>query len=200
MKLRALILASLGALALAACGQSGTYYEKSPEQVMKAIEKVRVPTALMGRSINNFRVSRPLDDTVLIVLTDSRGKELYRIVNQVEADGAGSRVITQAQTPDGKALNAKLDSHQANMMNQFTNEIVASAIEGRSFDMMFATNPAAKAMIGNNPEMQAQIQASNEAMLAISEMEQDIEQMRFEKKHGDDWGKSAGSEQGGWGN
>ena len=200
MKLRALILASLGALALAACGQSGTYYEKSPEQVMKAIEKVRVPTALMGRSINNFRVSRPLDDTVLIVLTDSRGKELYRIVNQVEADGAGSRVITQAQTPDGKALNAKLDSHQANMMNQFTNEIVASAIEGRSFDMMFATNPAAKAMIGNNPEMQAHIQASNEAMLAISEMEQDIEQMRFEKKYGDDWGKSAGSEQGGWSN
>lgn len=203
MKMRSFVLASLGALALAACGQSGTYYEKSPEQVMKAIEKVRVPTAIMGRSINGYRVSRPLDNTVLITLTDSSGKELYRIVNQVEADGNGSRVITQAQTPDGKALKAKLDSKQANMMNQFTNEIVASAIEGRSFDMMFATAPGAKALLNANPEMQAHIQASNEAMLSMSEAEQSMaeyaEQRKFERKYGDDWGKSAGGKQDGWG-
>jgi hypothetical protein len=198
MKLRTFVLASLGALALAACGQSGTYYEKSPEAVMKAIEKVSVPTAMMGRSISNFRVSRPLDDTVLIVLTDMNGKELYRIVNQVEADGNGSRVITQAQTPDGKALDANLGGQQANMMNQFTNEIVKSAIEGRSFDMMFATSPAAKAMLGNDPEMQATIDEANKAMLAISKMEQTVEQIEFEQKYGDDWGKSAGSKSDGW--
>lgn len=203
MKLRNVVLASLGALALAACGQSGTYYEKSPEDVMNAIEKVRVPTAIMGRDISGFNVSRPLDNTVLITLTDASGKELYRIVNQVEADGNGSRVISQSQTPDGKALTGKLGGHQANMMNQFNEEIVAAAIEGRSFDMMFATSPVAKSMLGNNPEMQAQIENANEAMLTMSELEQDMAdyeaQKKFEQKYGEDWGKSAGDSSEGWG-
>ncbi|MEL7188922.1 MAG: hypothetical protein AAGK17_05165 [Pseudomonadota bacterium] len=191
------------AATLAACSPSGTYYEKSPEDVLSAIEKQDMPYHMFGDTIAARSVTRPSDDVVVVALVDKMGAEQMRIVAQVSADGSGSRVITQAQDIHGKLGESNAESSLVGgMFQELAEEHVTAAIEGRPFDMLFATPSVAKAMIEANPEAREKLDQLNQSGQAMGEMQQKmydkVKQREFADKYGEDWAESGSEKSDGW--
>ena len=195
MKIRSVLLASLGALALTACGDNAKSYEQSPDTVKSLIKTVTLPTALIGRSVAGRRIRQPSDDITVIEMLNRAGEEKMRIVVQVTSDGSGSKVVAQAQTPDGETIDGQAGQMNGRLAQKFADELVASAIEKRPFDMMFASGPGVQAMFGSNTALGKEVQKANKRAAAISQMEQQIMERerreKFESEYGEGWGEDA---------
>ena len=195
MKIRSVLLASLGALALTACGDNAKSYEQSPDTVKSLIKTVTLPTALIGRSVAGRRIRQPSDDITVIEMLNRAGEEKMRIVVQVTNDGSGSKVVAQAQTPDGETIDGQAGQMNGRLAQKFADELVASAIEKRSFDMMFAAGPGVQGMFGSNTALGKEVQKANKRAAAISQMEQQIMERerreKFESEYGEGWGEDA---------
>jgi hypothetical protein len=179
MRIGAFILSVVGAALLAACGPSGTYYEKTPEQVAAALKKAYLPTHVLGSGIKRSKVTQPDPNTIVTALIGANGTEAMRFVTTITPDGTGSRVLTEVRAPEGvnneRANEVMADqAHVMALMDGLANEHVAAAIEGRPFDMMFATNPMAKGMLSNQPGVQEQINEANASAAEWSRMEQEM--------------------------
>lgn len=193
------LLASLGALLLMACGQSGDYFDKSPQQVIAALRSAAVPIHVLGSTVKRSRVTQIDSHTIVTALLDTNGSELMRFVSTVTPDGTGSRVATSVVAPEGRNKDRAEAAMAKNglamgLMAGVAKEHVASAIEGRPFDMLFA-NPMAQKMAGAIPGVSQQINAANEAAAEMAKYEQQAE---FEKNYGEDWGGSRRREEDGW--
>ena len=85
---------------LAACGSSGTYYEKSPKAVQQALRVQDLPLAVLGSTVKGKRVTSPDDETVVIALLGPEQIEMMRFVVTVTPDGTGSRVAVAVRPPE----------------------------------------------------------------------------------------------------
>ena len=192
MKLRSLVLALLGALALTACANEGQSFEQSPKIVKARLKYVVIPTALIGRSVINRKVRQASEDVTVIEMLNRSGEEKMRNVVQVTPEGAGSKVLAQAQTPDGETIGDQAGQMNGRLAQKFADELVASAIEKRAFDMMFASDPSLKAMYGQNTFLGKEVQKANENAAAFSRAEQQIleneRRRKFESEYGEGWG------------
>jgi hypothetical protein len=191
MRLKSFVLGAAGAVLLSACGPSGTYYEKTPEQVAAALRAAYLPTHVLGSTVTGSRVSQPDASTVVTALLDAEGRELMRFVTTVTPEGTGSRVSTDVRPPEGSHKERAVEAMEKNgfvmgLMGGLANEHVAAAIEGRPFDMMFA-NPVAKTMAGAVPGVKEQIDQANAGAMEMAKMERDAE---FANEYGDAWGSS----------
>lgn len=199
MRVGSVLLASIGAILLVACAQSGDYFEKSPQQVTASLRSAVLPTHILGSAVKRSRVSQPDARTVVTALLDRDDRELMRFVTTVSPEGTGSRVATSVVAPEGRNKE-RAEAAMArgglamSLMAGVAKEHVASAIEGRPFDMLFA-NPMAKKVAGAVPGVSQQINAANEAAAEMARFEQ---QADFEKKYGEDWGESAARKEDGW--
>ncbi len=194
MKFRSSMLSALGALLLASCGNSGAYYEKSPNQVASALKLATLPTHILGSTVARSRVTQPNDQTVVTALLDSDGNELMQFVTTVVPEGEGSRVSTELKVPEGKQ-SSQAQGYAMDLMGKLADEHVAAAIEGRPFDMMFATGPIAKGALAHMPGVNNRIQQANEAAATFAKMDQ---KQRFREEYGDDWGESGTNYDDGW--
>ena len=179
----------------------GQYYEKTPEQIASALRAAHLPVHVLGGAVAGSRVTQPDSGTVVTALLDNRGSEVMRFVTTVTPDGTGARVATEIRPPEGANKDRATEAMRANgfatgMMEKLAVEHVAAAIEGRPFDMMFASPPMAKGMVGAVPGMSEQIDQANEAASEFARMEQEAE---FEREYGDDWGASGPDAADGWG-
>ena len=200
MRMKSILLACAGAMLLAGCG-TGEYYEKTPQEVSSALKSAYLPVHVLGSTVVNSRVSQPDRNTVVTALLDRDGSELMRFVTTLTPDGTGTRVATEIRPPEGRNKDRAGAAMKANgfamgMMEKLAEEHVAAAIEGRPFDMTFATPPMAKGMMGAVPGMSERIDAANETAAEFSRYQQEAE---FEREYGDDWGRSAGDAADGWG-
>lgn len=201
MRMKSFLLCVAGAVLLAACGNSGKYYEKTPEQVAAALQSAYLPTHVLGGSVAGSRVTQADSNTVVTALVDAQGNELMRFITTITPEGAGSRVATEIRPPEGTHKNRASEAMQKNglamgLMDGLANEHVAAAIEGRPFDMMFA-NPMAKGMAGAIPGMREQIDQANAGAMEMAQAEQEAE---FRSEYGDEWGSSDGGAGDDWGN
>ena len=197
------ILAVFGAILLASCGNSGEYYEKSPEQVTQAIKSAHLPTHVLGRQVKRSRVTQPAPDTVITTLLGEGGREMMHFVTTVTPDGTGSRVATEIAVPEGvkerldeAVENDPMANYAMNLMHVVAREHVVAAIEGRPFDMTLG-NPNAQAAMEMNPEIRAQIEQANKA---ASDMAKSEQQLDFERNYGSGWGDGGTGSSDGWGN
>lgn len=186
---------------LVSCGDSGKYYEKSSQEVASALKSAYLPTHVLGGTVAGSRVSQPDRNTIVTALLAQDGSELMRFVTILSPDGTGTRVATEIRPPEGRNKDRATQAMEANgfamgMMEKLAEEHVTAAIEGRPFDVTFATPPMAKGMMGAMPGMSKQIDAANEAAAEFSRHQQQAE---FEQEYGDDWGRSAGDVSDGWG-
>lgn len=189
MRIARLLLPLVAATLLAACGSSGTYYEKSPKAVQQALRVQDLPLAVLGSTVKGKRVTSPDDETVVIALLGPEQIEIMRFVVTVKPDGTGSRVAVAVRPPEGskkaKAEEAmKRGGLAMGLMGTLANEHVAAAIEGRPFNMMFATGPIGKGVAAASPEMGAAINNANQAASVIAKMEREAE---FSSEYGEDW-------------
>ncbi|MDE8650830.1 hypothetical protein [Novosphingobium album (ex Liu et al. 2023)] len=196
MRLKPACLATLAAIVmtglLAGCGASGTHYDKTPQQVAAALRSAYLPTHILGSTVKGSRVSQASDGAIVTALLDENGRELMRFVTTVTPDGAGSRVATAVEPPHGanaeRAGKAMAQNGYAmGLMKLLAKEHVAAAIEGRPFDMMFASPPMAKEMLGAMPDVQARINQANAGAMDEARADQDGESEEFTE---DDWGGS----------
>lgn len=181
MRMRAYILAIAAAVLLAACGETGVHYDKSPEQVAAALKAAHLPTHVLGGNIKRSRVTQPDASTVVTALVAADGSEAMRFVTTITPDGSGSRVLTEVQAPEGQNAESASramasEGYAMALMGGLANEHVAAAIEGRPFDMLFAANPMAKEALRNKPGVQEQINRANASAARMARMEQDMEQ------------------------
>ncbi|WP_188818397.1 hypothetical protein [Novosphingobium indicum] len=200
MLIRKFIVSIVGAVLVAACGNSGEYYEKPPKQVTSALKSAYLPTHVLGGSVKASRVTQPDAETVVTALLAENNSELMRFVTTVVPDGDGSRVSTAILPPEGRnkvrAEKALAENGLAmGLMSAVAKEHVAAAIEGRPFDMMFAS-PMGKGMIGAMPGMSERIDAANKAASDFAKYQQ---QADFDEKYGDDWGRSSSDKGDDWG-
>ncbi len=200
MSIYKILLSSFFAVLLSACGASGQYFEKSPEEVAKALKGAKLPIAILGRNVVGETVTNPTPNTFVITANDELGGDIFRIVATIAPDGNGTRVTSKFEQ-----LHKTLGSQDTSMAQKAADEQIASTIEGRAFDMMFATSPAAKAVLSaQGGKVQERINAANETMVAFSEMEREMaaqeKREKFEKEYGEDWGASGSAADGGWGN
>ena len=183
------------ALALTACGESGTYYERSPAEVEAALKSAVLPTAVLGSAIKRSHVFETEDGTIVTALLDADGMERARFVSTVVAEGSGSRVATEVvlgeEVSEAAARNA-LGAYASGLLESLAQEHVAAAIEGRPFDLMFATSPVAVAAMP--ADMREQVAQANEAAEAVSRMDQDLPEGGFDT--GSDWVDEGGGD---WG-
>ena len=174
-------------LMLVACGQSGVYFEQSPEQISSALHSTTPPLALLGESIKRARVYDE-GGNIITAFSDSRGKELLHIVTTVSPEGEGARVSSTL------LVNPEFNSGLVNpgLVQQMADEHVASAIEGRVFDVTFAAPGLAKAALSRIPGGSERLEAINEGVAFGTEMRQMIDEaereMEFREEYGDDWG------------
>lgn len=159
---------------LAACGAPGTYYEKSPENVRKSLKSARLPYHILGSTAAGSSVKTPDDQTVITTILDKNRSELMRFVTTITPEGTGSRVNTVIAPPEGANAERAQKAMQENgfatvMLDKLAAEHVAAAVEGRPFDMMFATPAMAKGMINANPEMRAAMNEANASAAAMNE-------------------------------
>ena len=200
MRVKSFLVACGAAILLASCENSGEYYEKTPQQVASALKSAYVPTAILGGAVASSRVTQPDDTTIVTALVDQSGSEVMRFVTTVTPDGTGARVATEIRPPEGKNKARASEAMETNgaaldMMERLADEHVAAAIEGRPFDMMFASPPMAKGMMNAVPGLSERVGAAN---AAASEFSRGQQQTEFERKYGDDWGRSAGDATEGW--
>lgn len=184
------ILGAALCLMLAACGQSGTYYEKSPEDITSALQSATPPLALMGRTVTDSRVFEE-DGNIITALISSDGPDLLHIVTAISPDGTGSYVSNSLLVP---AAEGDVP-YNVGLMQMLADEHVTAAIEGRAFNMLFATPVMGTTAISMIPGGDEHIQAANEAAAMFSEMErgraQYERQEEFRAEYGDDWGADA---------
>ena len=197
MALKNILLAVLGGLLLASCGVSGTYYEKSPPAVVAALKAATLPYHILGDKAQGSRVTQPDANTVVTAVLGPDQSELIRFVTTIAPDGAGSRVSVDVQPPEGRNHERATKAMAQNgltmgLMDKLAKEHVAAAIEGRPFDMMFATPSMAKGMLAANPAVQAQIQQANSAAASMNEAMRNDHDAGF----ADD---SSSDEESGWG-
>jgi hypothetical protein len=171
--MRSLLL--LLTLLLAACGMDGTYYEKAPDSVRAALKSAKLPYHILGTQATGSRVDTPDDQTVVTAVLGPNNSEMVRFITTITADGTGSRVKTIIAPPTGPNAERAQAAMQQNgyataLLDKLATEHVAAAIEGRPFDMMFATDPMAKGMINADPQMKAHVDAANANAAAMSEM------------------------------
>ncbi len=174
MALKNILLAVLGGLLLASCGASGTYYEKSPQAVVAALKAATLPYHILGDKAQGSRVTQPDANTIVTAVLGPDQSELIRFVTTIAPDGAGSRVSVDVQPPEGRNHERATKAMAQNgltmgLMDKLAKEHVAAAIEGRPFDMMFATPAMAKGMLAANPAARAQIQDANSAAASMNE-------------------------------
>ncbi len=200
MRMKSMLLACAGALLLTGCS-AGEYYEKTPQEVISALRSAYLPVHVLGGTVADRRVTQPDSNTVVTALIDRNGSELMRFVTTLTPDGTGTRVATEVRPPEGRNKNRASAAMEANglalgIMEKLAEEHVGAAIEGRPFDMTFASPSMAKGMMGAVPGMSERLDAANEAAAEFSRYEQQAE---FESEYGDDWGRSAGDTSDGWG-
>jgi len=192
MRVKAFILSVAGAVLLAACGQPGVYYEKTPEQVAAALKDAYLPTHVLGNGIKRSQVTQPDANTVVTTLIAADGSEAMRFVTTITAEGTGSRVLTAIEAPEGKHNQRAgemmaTEGYMMALMDGLAQEHVAAAIEGRPFDMTFGASPMAKGMLKNQPGLQEEIDRAN-----ASAMEMAREQQKWDSERRSGWDDSAG--------
>ncbi len=182
MRFKAAVLSLIPALLLAACGEQGVHYDKAPGEVKMALRMATLPLHVLGTQATGSRVTMPDDQTVVTAVLGPNSSEMMRFVTTVTADGTGSRVSTEVVAPEGnnkdraaKAMAA--NGHVMGMMDQLADEHVAAAIQGRPFDMMFATAPMAKGMINSNPQLQASVAQANEAAAMMNQAQEEMDEV-----------------------
>lgn len=173
MKLRNGFIGIVTALLLVACGAQGTYFEKSPEAVKSALKSATLPYHVLGNSAAGSNVTMPDDQTVVTSLLDKDGNELARFVTTITPDGTGSRVNTEIEGPQGPNSERAKDAMKKHgfavvLLEKLAAEHVTASIEGRPFDMMFATPGFAKGMAAFNPGVKAQIDQANANAAAMN--------------------------------
>lgn len=152
------------------------HYEKSPREVRAAIAAAHVPTHILGQYVKGSRVSTPDDRTIITALIDENGRELMRFVTTVTADGTGSEVTTEVAAPQGAYAARAADAMQKQkltmaLMGKLADEHVASAIEGRPFDIL-AMNPAVRSIADATGYGETFDEASADAALMAEENQQ----------------------------
>lgn len=167
MRIKAIMLALTGALLLAACGAQGTYYEKTPQQARSALRSAVLPFHVLGSMAKGSRVTQPDENTLVTAILGPDQSELMRFVTTITPDGSGSRVAVEVRPPEGRNKDRAGKAMGSNgfamaLMDKLAQEHVAAAMEGRPFNMMFASGPMAGGMVAANPEMQAQINQANQ--------------------------------------
>ncbi len=184
------------------------YYEKSPTEIRAALKSAHLPTHILGQNIRGSSVRTPDDKTVVTALLGPEGRDAMYFVTTIEADGSGSEVTTVVKPPEGELASRASEALEKNalaagMLDQLAQEHVAAAIEGRPFDMMFATAPAAKGMLAAMPGMSEHINRANATASEFAKAEQDWAERReeeeFREEYGDDWGASGTDHSDGWG-
>ena len=186
-------IAIAATLLVAACEEQGTYYEVAPSQAKASIKAAVVPTHVLGSTIKRSRAYDRGDDQVVTALIDGQGRELMHFVTTVTPDGEGSRVDTEIEMTKDADTRSFEATYALALLDKLADEHVAAAIEGRPFDMLFATNPAAVAMMG--PEMRDEVESANRAMQELNESQQ-MGSFGSESGSGSDWGAGGGD----WGN
>ena len=92
------ILTIFGAIFLASCGNSGEYYEKTPEQVTHAIKSAHLPTHVLGKQIKRSRVTQPAPDTVVTTLLGEGGREMMHFVTTVTPVANWPRALRKSRS------------------------------------------------------------------------------------------------------
>ena len=160
------IFAATTLLLLAACGETGTYYEATPAQVKSRIMTATLPHHIVGSQIARSRTFER-DGQIVTALVAEDGRDLMHFISTVTPEGAGSRVATDIELLADIGEGSFETAMAMNLMDQLADEHVAAAIEGRPFNMMFATNPAAVDALP--PEARQQVEDANAAMQAMNE-------------------------------
>lgn len=178
--LRKSVFVALAACLLAACGMQGKYYEQTPQAIHAALRSATLPYHVLGSMAQGSRVTRPDNNTVVTAVLGPNQSEMIRFVTTITPDGTGSRVLVEVRPPEGNNSARAAQAMKSNgfamaMMKKLADEHVAAAIEHRPFDMMFATDPMAKGMIGANPGMQEQIDAANRGAADINQAQRDFQ-------------------------
>jgi hypothetical protein len=133
MNVKRLLSSLAAAILLTACGDSGQYFEKAPEQSIAALKSAYFPTRVFGGPNKSSRTFEAAGGVVITALLDEDNRETLRIVSTVTPDGSGSRVRTELAPPNGTGQMPKgLDTTNVTM---FAREHVAAAIEGRTIDL-----------------------------------------------------------------
>ncbi|WP_284123751.1 hypothetical protein [Parerythrobacter aestuarii] len=187
-----------GVMWLGASG-GGTHYDKTPAEVRSALQSALVPLHVLGGQVTGSRVTRLDDETMVTSLLDEGENELMRFVTTVSADGEGSRVETIVEAPKGvHAKRAeetmKKQAIAVSLLELVAQEHVASAIEGRPFNML-ALNPAANAMVNAMPETTSSVDDSNAATAEWSR----LQQQGYGETRDNGWGSPNGDYGGDWG-
>ncbi|MFB0612994.1 hypothetical protein [Aurantiacibacter poecillastricola] len=155
----------------------GAFYEKTPAEVQASLMAAHVPVHVLGEHVKSSHVTAPDERTVITALLDENSNELMRFVTTIEPDGTGSFVDTEIIAPEGENAERARGAMQqnalaVNLLEMVAEEHVASAIDGRAFNML-ALNPAANAMVQAQPELAAQIDQANRSADEWSRIEQD---------------------------
>ena len=172
----------VAALLLVACGQQGTFYEKSPDEVVAALRSAHLPLALIGQEDGSSRVRANDDGTVSTIIVNARGEDMLQLVTTIIPEGTGSRVSMALRPPEGRhaervAQALSSNDYARSMMSRLADEHLAAAMEGRRFDLTFASPPMARAMLNATPEMRNEIDRANRAMESASTMSRQLDAM-----------------------
>ena len=173
MRIKAMLLALAGSVLLAACGPQGTYYDKTPQQARSALRSAVLPYHVLGSMAKGSRIIQQDENTMITAILGPDRRELMRFATTITPDGTGSRVAVEVRPPEGRnkeRANKAMGSNGFAMalMNQLAREHVAAAMEGRPFNMMFASGPMAGGMVAANPGMQSQINDANQAAQSMN--------------------------------
>ncbi|MCC6829657.1 MAG: hypothetical protein IT550_15665 [Novosphingobium sp.] len=141
--------------------------------MVSALKSATLPYHVLGNQAQGTRVTQPDPNTVVTAVLAADQNEMIRFVTTIAPDGSGSRVSTAVEPPRGRysahAGKAMAENAYAMaLMGKLAHEHVAAAIEGRPFDMLFATAPMARGMLAANPEAQAHIDAANQSAAAMN--------------------------------
>ena len=160
------LMIAAAALMVAGCGDEGTYYEATPAQVKSRIMTATLPHHIVGSHVARSRTFER-DGQVITALVSQDGRDMMHFISTVTPEGEGSRVATDIELLADIGEGSFETAMAMNLMDQLADEHVAAAIEGRPFNMMFATNPAAVNALP--PEARQQVEDANAAMQAMNE-------------------------------
>lgn len=192
MHIRKHFCAFLLALALTGCGNSGTFYDKSPSAVAMSLRATKLPSYMMGETIMGQRVTQPDKDTVVISAIATNQSEAVRFIVKLKPEDEGTRVAVNVQAPEGQnKVRFEKSGNGAAKLTPFAQEHVAAAIEGRPFEMS-AMTPGSKAI----PVISKEYDRASSAQAAMLE---DLRQEGFRNKYGDDWSASGADSNSDWG-
>ncbi len=199
---------ALGAVLYFGTGSSGEYYDRTPAQIVTALENAHLPVHILGGAIVDSQVHSKGDGTVITALIGQDGREAMHFITTIDASGNGANVSTTVAPPGGD-LKSKANEalaaqpYAAQLLGLLAKEHVDAAIDGRPFDMLFATNPMARKMLDEQAGMREHIDDINAANSQMDEW--DIDAFRSNRSGdstsyaSDDWGSDSASRSDGWG-